>query len=267
MTEPFRFPRSAPEAQGVASSAILDFVNAAEAGIPDFHSFMLLRHGAVIAEGWWAPYAPDLPHMLFSLSKSYTSTAVGFAVAEGLLSVNDPVIKFFPEDLPKKVGKRLEQMQVRHLLAMCTGHGTDSTGSLFGAPDGNWVKAFLARPIKHRPGTHFLYNTGATYMLSAILQKLTGQTLVDYLEPRLFGPLGIEGAVWESCPRGINTGGFGLNVRTEDIARLGQLYLQNGMWEGRQLLSEDWVAAASSKQIDNGDDPDSDWNQGYGFQF
>jgi CubicO group peptidase (beta-lactamase class C family) len=267
MTGPFRFPRSSPEAQGIPSSAVLDFVNAAEAGVPDLHSFMLLRHGAVVAEGWWAPYAPDLPHMLFSLSKSYTSTAVGIAVAEGRLSLDDAVISFFPDDLPGEVSLNLAAMQVRHLLAMGTGHAEDTTGAFFECEDGNWAKAFLARPVEHQPGTHFLYNTGATYMLSAIVQKLTGETLVDYLQPRLFDPLGIEGAVWESCPRGINTGGFGLNVRTEDIARLGQLYLQKGKWQGQQLLSEDWVAEASCKQIDNGDDPNSEWNQGYGFQF
>jgi CubicO group peptidase (beta-lactamase class C family) len=267
MTGPFRFPRSTPEAQGIPSSAILDFIDAAEAGVPDLHSFMLLRHGAVVAEGWWAPYAPDLPHMLFSLSKSYTSTAVAMALAEGRLSLDDAVISFFPDDLPGEVSLNLAAMQVRHLLAMCTGHAEDTTGAFFECEDGNWARAFLARPVEHPPGTHFLYNTGATYMLSAIVQKLTGETLVDYLQPRLFDPLGIEDAVWESCPRGINTGGFGLAVRTEDIARLGQLYLQKGEWQGQQLLSEDWVAEASSKQIDNGDDPNSEWNQGYGFQF
>ncbi len=267
MTESFRFPRSTPEAQGIASSAILDFVNAGEAGTPDLHSLMLLRHGAVVAEGWWAPYAPELPHMLFSLSKSYTSTAVGFAVAEGRLSLDDTVISFFPDDLPAQVSEHLAAMQVRHLLSMCTGHTVDTIGGLRASEDENWARAFLARPVEHMPGAPFLYNTGATYMLSAIVQKLTGQTLVDYLEPRLFEPLGIEGAVWESCPRGINTGGFGLNVRTEDIARLGQFYLQKGKWQGQQLLPESWMIEATSKQIDNGDDPDSDWAQGYGYQF
>lgn len=205
--------------------------------------------------------------MLFSLSKSFTSTAIGLAVSEGRLSLDDTVISLFPDDLPEKVTPRLAQMQVRHLISMSTGHSKDTTEYLFRSPDGNWVKAFLARPVKYKPGTHFLYNTGATYMLSAIIQKTTGMKLLDYLQPRLLEPLGIEGADWETCPRGINTGGYGLRVRTEDIAKFGQLYLQKGMWNGRRLLPEGWVELASAKHINNGDNPESDWNQGYGFQF
>lgn len=267
MATPFTFPRSAPEAQGIASSAILGFVEAVEANIDVLHSFMLVRHGQVVAEGWWAPYASDLPHMLFSLSKSYTSTGVGLAVAEGYFSIDDPVISFFPDETPKRVGKNLAAMQVRHLLTMSTGQSEEGLSRTARRRDGNWVRGFLGKSVKYRPGTRFLYNSGATYMLSAIIQKTTGQTLLEYLTPRLFEPLGIEGATWETCPRGINTGGWGLTVKTEDIARLGQLYLQRGSWQGRQLLPEAWVAEASRKQIDNGDDPSSDWAQGYGYQF
>ena len=267
MTDRYHFPRSTPEAQGVSSPAISGFIDAAEAGTPDLHSFMLLRHGSVVAEGWWAPYSVDLPHVLFSLSKSYTSTAIGLAVSEGRLSVDDPVTAFFPEESPEKVSENLKAMKVCHLLTMSTGHAEDTTAALFAAEDENWVRAFLACPVEYEPGTHFLYNTGATYMLSAILQTLTGTTLLDYLAPRLFEPLGIEGAAWQTCPRGINTGGFGLSVRTEDIARLGQLYLQQGMWQGQRLLASAWVQEATAIQIANGSDPDSDWNQGYGYQF
>jgi CubicO group peptidase (beta-lactamase class C family) len=260
-------PRSLPENQGVSSAAILAFVEAVEAQIHELHSLMLVRRGAVVAEGWWAPYAPERLHMLFSLSKSFTSTAIGLAVGEGRLALDDTVISFFPDDLPEKVTARLAQMQVRHLISMSTGHSKDTTEALFRSRDGNWVKAFLARPVKYKPGTHFLYNTGATYMLSAIIQKTTGMKLLDYLQPRLLEPLGIEDADWETCPRGINTGGFGLRVHTEDIAKFGQLYLQKGLWNGRRLLPEGWVELASAKHIDNGDNPESDWNQGYGFQF
>ena len=260
-------PRSIPEAQGVASTAILNFVEAVDKDVHELHSFMLLRHGNVVAEGWWSPYQPEYPHVLFSLSKSFTSTAIGLAVAEGLLSINDKVIDFFPKDKPRKVSENLAQMRVRQLLAMCTGHDHDTTGHLWQARDGNWVRAFLARPVKFKPGTHFLYNTGATYMLSAIIQKITGVTLLEYLTPRLLEPLGIEDATWQTCPRGINTGGFGLNVKTEDIARFGQLYLQKGMWNGRRLIAEEWIAEASARQVSNGCIPESDWDQGYGYQF
>lgn len=260
-------PRSTPEAQGIASAAILDLIETMEQQIDALHSFMLVRHGQVVAEGWWAPYGPTELHMLFSLSKSFTSTAVGLAVAEGRLAVTDRVISFFPDDLPAVVSDNLAAMQVHHLLSMATGHTEDTTHYLHMAEDGNWVKAFLARPVEREPGTHFLYNTGATYMLSAIVQKLTGQTLLQYLRPRLFDPLGIGEATWESCPRGINTGGYGLKVTTEDIARFGQLYLQQGVWQGQQLVPTAWIAEATAKQVSNGSKPESDWEQGYGYQF
>nr|HMP43418.1 serine hydrolase [Roseiflexaceae bacterium] len=260
-------PSSTPEAQGMHASALLDFIPEAEAQLDALHSFMLLRHGHVVAEGWWAPYAPERPHMLYSLSKSFTSTAVGMAAAEGLISLDDPVLHYFPEEAPAKPSKRLAAMKIRHLLSMSTGHTEDRTAFMRGSPDGNWAKAFLRRPVRRAPGTHFLYNTGATYMLSAIVQHVTGATLTDYLRPRLFDPLGINYAVWESCPRGVNVGGFGLNITTNSIARFGQLYLQDGVWNGQRLLPEGWVAQASAAHISNGDDPQSDWAQGYGFQF
>ena len=260
-------PRATPESQGVASTAILRFIEAAERDIHELHSVMLLRHGYVIAEGWWSPYRREDPHMLFSLSKSFTSTAVGLAAAEGRFSVDDPVVSFFPDEAPAKPGEHLAAMRVRHLLSMSTGHDIDTMPPMIGQPDGNWIKGFFAVPVEHQPGTHFLYNTGATYMLSAIIQKTTGQKLVDYLRPRLFDPLGIDQAVWEESPQGINTGGFGLSITTESIARFGQLYLQNGNWQGKQIIPEAWIAEATRSQISNGTDPNSEWAQGYGYQF
>ncbi|MCL4507842.1 MAG: beta-lactamase family protein [Chloroflexi bacterium] len=269
MSTQSQLARSHPEAQGIVSRAILDFVSYAEQNIEALHSLMLLRHGHVVAEGWWSPYGRDIPHMLFSLSKSFTSTGIGLAVAEGRLTVDDPILQFFPEDAPAKPSEHLKAMRVRHLLAMYTGHDQDTTGHLHDAKDGNWARAFLELPVEHEPGTHFLYNTGATYILSAIITKLTGMPLLDYLTPRLFEPLGIAEATWETCPRGINTGGFGLSIKTEDIARFGQLYLQKGMWQERRILSEAWVAEASMKHSDNnnGTQTNNDWIQGYGYQF
>lgn len=262
-----RINRSTPEALGIPSSAILAFINAIEAQQIGLHSLMLVRHGQVAAEGWWQPYAPERHHTLFSLTKSFTSTAVGLAVSEGRLSLDDAVISFFPDRLPARVSRRLAAMKVRHLLGMATGHHKDTTMSLFKSPDGDWVRAFLAQPVKHAPGTLFVYNNGATYMLSAILQSLTGQTLFDYLTPRLFEPLGINPPGWESDPRGINAGAFGLALRTEDIACFGQLYLQKGWWEGRQLIPAAWVEQATSIQTQHIKKTDNDWEQGYGFQF
>jgi len=260
-------PRSQPEAQGIPSAAVIGFLNAVKERKLELHSFMLLRHGKVAAEGWWKPYASDIPHMLFSLSKSFTSTAIGLAASEGKLSLSDAVVSFFPEDAPEEIEPNLSRMHIRHLLMMGTGHDQDTTGRLQQSEDGNWVKAFLGAPVEHEPGTHFVYNSGATYMLSAILQKVTGQTLLEYLQPRLFEPLGIIGMTSESCPRGINVGGWGLNVTTEDIAKFGQLYLQKGLWNEQRILLEEWVDEATSKQISNGDGGVSDWAQGYGYQF
>lgn len=150
---------------------------------------------------------------------------------------------------------------------MSSGHQDDTLGKFFAGGDVSWVRTFLNLPVEHKPGTHFAYNTGATYMLAAILQKTTGDHVVDYLEPRLFEPLGINGYHWQESPQGITVGGRGLRVKTEDIARFGQLYLQKGVWDGERVLSEAWVEAATSRQTSNGSDPDSDWEQGYGYLF
>lgn len=209
--------------------------------------------------------------MMYSMSKSFTSTGIGLAVAEKRLSVNDAVISFFPDDLPGNISEHLGALRVKDLLTMSVGHAQDSTGSLRG--EQNWVRKFLSLPIPNAPGTTFLYNSGATYMLSAIVQKVTGQKLIDYLQPRLFQPLGIDGISWETCPRGINTGGWGLKIQTEGLAKFGQLYLQQGRWNGKQLLPAEWVAEATSFKIQQ-PAPDleqakqhSDWHQGYCYQF
>lgn len=256
-------PRSSPEAQGVASSGILAFVEAADKTIDSLHSFMLVRHGNVVAEGWWTPYSADSPHSLFSLSKSFTSTGVGLAIAEGKLKLDDAVLSFFPDDAPAEPSNNLKAMRVSDLLRMSTGQATEPARAAASV----WTKAFLAQAVPFKPGTHFLYNTSATYMCSAIVQKATGETLLDYLKPRLFEPLGIEHPTWETSPQGISAGGFGLSVRTEDIAKFGQLYLQKGKWRGKQLVPEAWVEAATARQTSNGSNPRSDWDQGYGYQF
>jgi len=266
------FPISEPEAQGVSSASIDSFLNAVGRSKNEFHSFMFLRHGKVIAQGWWNPYAPDLRHSLYSCSKSFTSTAVGFAVSEKLLSVNDKVISFFPGSLPDSVKAYLAALTIKDLLTMSVGQEPDPTGQLALGSD-NWVKDFLALPIKYAPGSKFLYNTMATYMLSAIVQKVTGQKEIDYLKPRLFDPLGIKGMDWEVNTQGVNTGGWGLRLKTEDLAKMGQLYLQKGAWNGKQLLPKAWIEEATTFKIDQAPGvsqikkDSSDWMQGYCYQF
>lgn len=282
--------RSDPESQGVSTRGILDFLDAARAARSELHSFMLLRHGAVVAEAWWRPYRRDAVHDLYSLSKSFTSTAVGFAVAEGRLRTRDPVVGFFPRETPDPVGANLAAMTVEHLLTMSTGQSGPGWEDIDKGRD--WVRAFLRIPVVDAPGTVFRYDSGASYMLSAIVQQLTGQTLFDYLTPRLFVPLGLS-ARWEQCPMGRNLGSSGLSATTETVAKLGQLYLQRGRWNGRQLLPARWIDDATAEHIaaplswgpaawgvlegvDPQRDPEgaarrvregSDYYQGYGYQF
>jgi CubicO group peptidase (beta-lactamase class C family) len=265
-------PRSIPEAEGVSSQGILDFLDAAAKSRNEFHSFMFLRHGKVIAEGWWNPYKPELKHTLYSTSKSFTATAVGFAVSEKRLSVSDKVISFFPNDLPDTVSPFLAKMTIKDLLSMSAGQDPDPTFATV-VKDSNWVKSFLAKPVVHEPGTKFLYNTLATYMLSAIVQKATGEKVIDFLKPRLFEPLAIEGMDWEVDTRGINCGGWGLRLKTEDMAKFGQLFLQKGKWNGKQVLPASWVEEATTLKIYQAPDApqsrkdSSDWLQGYCYQM
>ncbi|HET9745953.1 MAG TPA: serine hydrolase, partial [Chitinophagaceae bacterium] len=203
--------------------------------------------------------------------KSFTSTAIGFAVAEKRLTVNDKVISFFPDKLPATTSENLSHLTIKHLLSMSVGQSPDPSGPV--AISDDWVKTFLATPILKKPGTEFLYNSAATYMLSAILQKVTGERIIDYLKPRLFDPLGIQGMDWETDPMGINVGGWGLRLKTEDIAKMGLLFLQKGKWNGKQILPATWIEEATTFKIDNAPGMEqirkdsSDWRQGYCYQF
>jgi CubicO group peptidase (beta-lactamase class C family) len=256
-------PRRSPAELGISPVAIQAFVEAADREVDTMHSFMILRHGMVAAEAWWAPETPDKAHVLHSLSKSFTSTAVGLAIAEGKLSLDDPVTKFFPGDVPAEPSEHLRAMTVRHLLTMATGHESEPK-FVSGRP---WTASFLAHPVTKSPGSLFLYNSPATYLCAAIVSKVTGEDLVDYLKPRLFAPLGIDDPAWMHSPEGIATGGWGLQLKTEDIARFGQLYLQKGKWNGQQILPESWAAQATSRQVETAPQMKGDWAEGYGFQF
>lgn len=261
-------PRSTPEAEGIPSGAILDFIAAAEDQLESLHSLMVVRHGRVVAEGWWYPYAAQHPHLMFSVSKSFTSTAVGLAIDEGRLTLDDLVVELLADDLPAEISPHLAALTVRHLLTMTTGHPTDTVSLADDSHGDNWARTILAQPLEFAPGTHYVYNSGASYLLSAILQRLTGQRLFDYLTPRLFDPLGIEGATWQTCPRGIDAGGWGLSVTTEQLATFGQLLLQRGQWNGTQLVPAEWIDQATSVQVDTADtDHDVDGREGYGYQF
>ncbi|GHT25953.1 hypothetical protein FACS18942_02310 [Planctomycetales bacterium] len=244
----------------------------------DLHSVMILKNGKVVFEKWFNDNAPDKNHVMWSVSKTFTSMGVGFAVAEKRFSLDDKVISFFPDDCPKEISENLAAMKVRDLLIMSSGHDTDPTGTI---PfrhkpekfDGvRWEKRFFEHPVKNKPGSKFVYNSMATYMLSAIIQKTTGETLYNYLRPRLFEPLGIENIVWDANPYGVNCGGWGLHIKTEDMAKLGQFMLQKGNWEGKQLLPELWIEEATSRKILQDpkvkpEESGNDWKQGYCYQI
>ena len=245
----------------------------------DVHSVMIVKDGSVIYSRWQSQGVDTVPHVLHSVSKTFTATAVGLAIADGKMALTDKVIDYFPDNLPAEVSDNLKAMTVRDLLTMSCGH--DVEPSFRGNAEQDWVTAFLAHPVVHEPGTFYLYNSLGTYMLSAIVQKVTGEKVVDYLTPRLFEPLHIDKPQWDESPQGINTGGWGLYLKTEDLAKMGQLLLQKGEWNGKQLIPAEWVAEMSKKQVDSVNPgtrledaaakgmtvETSDWMQGYGYQM
>ncbi|MFF3413871.1 serine hydrolase domain-containing protein [Streptomyces sp. NPDC002698] len=265
-------PQSPPAEQGVDASGITAFLDAVEAD-PDIepHSLMILRHGHLVASGWWAPYTPERLQLLYSLSKSFTSTAAGFAVAEGLLDLDRPVISYFPEFAAGITDPRSRAMLVRHVAAMASGHLTETWADALRLDRAETVRGFLLIPPDRDPGTVFAYNQSATYTLATILQRVTGLSLTDYLRPRLFDPLGIGETDWTRNRAGREIGFSGLHAATDAIARLGQLYLDEGVWEGKRLLPASWIAEATRAHVANADGtPEgarSDWQQGYGLQF
>ena len=227
---------------------------------------MLIRHGHVVAEGWWSPYTAQRPHRLYSLSKSFTSTAAAFAAAEGLLDLDDTVVSHFPEFEADITDAGSRAMRIRHIASMASGHEEETVGRALALDPNEPVRGFLLIPPDQPPGTVFAYNQPCTYTLGSIVQRNAGLSLTRYLAPRLFEPLGISGVGWQTLA-GREQGYSGLHARTEDIARLGQLYLQRGRWGASQLIAESWVAQATSRQIDNPNQTNPDWRQGYGFQF
>ncbi len=263
-------PRSTPAAEGVDAAGVLALVDAlgAEPGVEP-HGLMLLRHGRVVAEGWWAPYTPHRPQLVYSLSKSFTSAAAGLAYGDGLLDLDAPVLRYFPELDAEITDPRARAIRVRHVASMASGHLSDTVERALAVDRGNLVRGFLSLPVDREPGTVFAYNQPATYTLGTIVQRVTGKTLTRYLRARLFEPLGIADAFWRQFPQGHDLAFSGLHTTVDAIARLGQLHLAGGVWEGRRLLPAEWVAEATRPHVATaGPEPDlgSDWARGYGFQ-
>src|ERR1700761_204483 len=265
---PSSLPRSAPADQEVDPAAILKFLDVLDEH-PDIemHSLMVVRHGQVVAEGWWAPYSAERPQLLYSLSKSFTATAAAFAQAEGLLKLDDTVISHFPEFAADITDPRSRAMKVRHVASMAAGHTREMLNEALMRDPEEPVRGFLLVPPDRDPGTVFAYSQPCTYTLASIVQRNAGMSLTRYLRPRLFDPLGIGHVGWHTFPPGRQQGFSGLHARTEDLAKLGLLYLQQGRWEGTQLIPKEWVTEATSVQVSNSENDSPDWQQGYGFQF
>jgi len=267
---------ASPESQGVPSEAIMDFIDGCEktfdAGSAGaMHGFVIVRHGKVIAEGSWKPFDTlNETHMLYSHSKSFTSTAVGLLADDDKLDLDERVVEIFSNEAPAVISANLAQLRVRDLLTMNVGK---KDHLLRGGDD--WVRNFLSQDFEKTPGTFFRYDSDATYMLAAIVERKSGRGMMDFLQERFFGPIGITKA-WSTCsPQGIPCGGWGMNMTTRELARFGLLYLNEGEWEGRRVLSSSWIALATARQTKSGSrdvgvkslGSGSDWGQGYGFQF
>ncbi len=266
--EQLMLERAKPSAAGVSPEAVAQclqfwqtmYQKSDDPLVGSMHGFLLVRHQKVVAEGYFAPFREDIPHNLFSGTKSFTATAVGFALQENLLRLDDPVIKFFPEQCPKAISPELAGLTVRDLLTMQSGYTVDLAKPMLDAADP--VTGFLSVELKNKPGSKFMYNNGASHLLSVIITKVTGMSEEDYLKPRLFVPLGFGEYSWEKDKSGNSLGGWGLYLTSEDFAKFALFYLNHGQWDGKQLLSADYCQMATTRQT--ADLPD---NPSYGFQF
>ena len=246
----------------------------------EIHSVLVLQHGKVLEEKF---FAPDTAHFMMSVSKTFTSAAVGFAISEGLLHLDDKIVDLFPDEVPENASDTLKRVTVRHLLTMNSGHGTDPTNDVWGSKgnDKDWIRTFMEWPQPYEPGTCYCYNSLGTYLLSAAVQKVSGQKVIEYLDTRLWKPLGIAKPYWQESPAGINCGGWGLYLRAEDMARMGLCLLNDGKFAGRQVIPADWVREMSARQVSSmhaglnevqAREMDiqaetNDWLQGYGYQM
>lgn len=270
------------ESPAVLNDSVNKMFARAQADSLDIHSIMIVKDGNVIYEKWQSQGKPETPHVLNSVSKTFTALGVGLAIADGKMRLDDKVISFFPDKLPAVVSENLADMDIRDLLTMTCGHANDHTYEMQQLakvdPSMDWVKQFLSYPVEFTPGEVYCYNSVGTFMLSAIVQKVTGKKLVEYLDERIFTPLHIKDATWTETKEGQNFGGWGLYLKTEDLAKTGLLILQEGQWNGEQLVPAEWIAEMTKKQVASApaginateldvEHADPDWIQGYGYQM
>ena len=254
------FVRATPESQGISSDLFAALLRELDASKDtDMHHFMALRHGKVICECNFAPYPKGMWHITHSMCKSITGMAIGMLIEEGKLKLNENIYDIFSDHMNAFSKIFRPVITVENLLTMTSGVTFNESGIVSG---NDWLGSFLNASVNGKPGTEFQYNSLNTYVLSAIVTKRTGETLTEYLTPRLFGPLGITKYYWETCPKGITKGGWGLFLCAEDMAKLGQMYLQKGKWNGQQLVSEYWIEISTARHLKTQND-----TYGYGYQL
>jgi CubicO group peptidase (beta-lactamase class C family) len=269
--QPALLPRSTPAASGVSSRSIAALLDRLEAQSVELHSIMVVRHGHVVAEGWWAPYSAGRPHLLYSLTKSFTSVAVGFAIADGRLSLDDRVVDVLPDHVPTDISEQGRRITVHHLLSMTAGHSTDSLAEAWQLEPDDLVKGFLRVPFSEPEGTRHTYDNATTGILARMVERVTGRGLPELLDDRLFQPMGVDHAEWDRVASGAAFGFHGLHLTTEAVAAFGELLLRGGVWGDRQLVPREWIELATRPHIetrqldDESRDPDS--LAGYGYQF
>ena len=242
-------PRSTPEEQGVPSKALVALFDSLHAlPLTDMHAVVVMRHGKVIGEMYPKPYAPEYRHTMYSCSKTFVGIAVGLAIEDNRLRLDDRIAAIFPELLPDSVSKDLADMTVRHLLTMASGVKPDWNMRSRGT---EWIRTFLSKPVKE-PGTQYAYDSMVSYMLAAVVQKVTGKKLTEYLQERVFTPMNVTEWAWEESPEGVNTGGWGVHIQPESLAKFGQLILNEGRWEGKQLVPAEWIREMCKKHRETG---------------
>jgi CubicO group peptidase (beta-lactamase class C family) len=258
---------ASPSEQGVSPVGISDFLDALERDPRiEPHGLIIQRHGRRIVEGYWAPHTGDRGRLVYSLSKSFTGTALGLQLGENRLSLDDLVSEHLPE-LFDGADPPTRRMKIRHIASMSTGHDRETFLEALAIDPADPVRGFFKIPPDAEPGTLFAYNQPPVLALATILQRLAGERLIDYLRPRVLDPLGISEFRWEQFRPGLDMGFSGVHTNLDAVARLGQLYLDDGVWNGRRLLPEGWVADASATHIANPQREEPDWQQGYGFQL
>ncbi|MFI6833060.1 serine hydrolase domain-containing protein [Kribbella sp. NPDC050241] len=275
-------PRSRPAASGMSSRAVVALLDQIEAQSVKCHSIMVVRHGHVVAEGWWAPYSAERPNLLYSLTKSFTSVAVGLTIADGLLSLDDRVVDVLPDHVPADISEQGRRLTVHHLLSMTAGHSVDSLAEAWQLEPDDLVKGFLRVPFSEPEGTRHTYDNSTTFVLARMVERVTGRGLPELLDERLFTPMGIDHADWDRVASGAAFGFHGLHLTTEAVAAFGELLLRGGVWGHRQLVPREWVELATKRHIGTlppqDDSPDDlvaspDWVTnpdalcGYGYQF